>query len=193
MISVVASKLNLTFVWGIEFGLVLVLGSKVTSFRCGGSKLTVCGPKLNCFERHDRLTCFCVVVVVGIDSAFVCGPQIAWFLCEHRNWLCFRLGGPYWLDSTWHDFSSEIGIDLLCVWGSKTTLFLYLDRNRPGFCEMMFDRKYIWCLDTWMSLACSRRPLGHRWLTWYLSGLSLLNLQNRSGREIPIWAELVAQ
>ena len=46
------------FVLGIEFSLVLVLGSKVTCSSCGGSKLTVYGPKFTCFKCDNQLTCF---------------------------------------------------------------------------------------------------------------------------------------
>ena len=66
------------FVGGIEFDFVLVLGSKVTCFWCGGSESTAYEPKLACFECDDRLTCFfyfCVwVVVVEMVSVFGCGP-----------------------------------------------------------------------------------------------------------------------
>ena len=43
--------INLIFVRGIQFDLVLVLVLKVTCFLCGGAKLTVCGPKSTCFEQ----------------------------------------------------------------------------------------------------------------------------------------------
>ena len=64
---------------GIEFDLVLVLGSKVTCFLCGRAKLTVCGPKLSYVECDDRLTWFCVGGGAEIDSVFGCGPPIDWF------------------------------------------------------------------------------------------------------------------
>ena len=50
--------MNLILVCGSEFDLVLVLGSRVTFFLCGGAKLNVCGPKLTCFECDDQLTWF---------------------------------------------------------------------------------------------------------------------------------------
>ena len=57
-------EINVIFVGGIEFDFVLVLGSKVTCFWCGGSESTAYEPKLACFECDDRLTCFFI---------FVCG------------------------------------------------------------------------------------------------------------------------
>ena len=43
-----------------------------------GSKLNLCGQKLNCLECHDRLSWFCEVVV-EIDAVFRRDPQNAWF------------------------------------------------------------------------------------------------------------------
>ena len=39
-------EINLCFVWRIEFQFDLVLGSRLTCFLCGGTKLTLSGPKL---------------------------------------------------------------------------------------------------------------------------------------------------
>ena len=64
----------------------------MTCFMHGGAKLTVCGPKLNCFKSDDRLT---------------------WFLC--RSWWSkltrFLDGGRKSLG-----FSVSIEIDLVFVW-----------------------------------------------------------------------------
>ena len=52
-------EMNLISVPGSEFDLVLMLGSKVTCFLCGGSELTVCGPTLTFFEC-DGLFIWCL-------------------------------------------------------------------------------------------------------------------------------------
>ena len=61
--------------------MVVVLGSKVTCCLCGGSIVTVDGPKLHFSDCDDRMTCDLVlvwVVVVVMDSVFRCRPEIAW-------------------------------------------------------------------------------------------------------------------
>ena len=133
-------RISLIFVWGIEFDLVLVLGSKVTSFLCVGSKLTTCGPKLTCLECDEKLT------------YLLCGwwlSKLTWFwdagskslgLVWASNWLGFCLGGRYWLefsvgDRTWLDFSLGIGIDLFCARGSKTCFSIWI--------EIGLD--FVWC------------------------------------------------
>ena len=118
------------------------------------------------------------------------GPQIAWFWCEHRNWLGFCLVGRYWLDfsvvdQTWPDFSLGIGIDLFCVWGSKMSWFYSM------WIEIDLDLVW-WCstanryMGSWqMCLLCpiNRRPLSHRWQ----SSSVVLSVRNerRSGVQIP--------
>ena len=98
------------FVGGIEFDFVLVLGSKVTCFWCGGSESTAYEPKLACFECDDRLTCFFI---------FVCG----WWWSK---WSRFLDAGRKSLG-----FSVRIEIDLvvwvvdiylISVWGIELSL-----------------------------------------------------------------------
>ena len=68
-----------------------MFGSKVTCFLCGGSKLTVCGPKLTCLEFDDRL------------NWFLCGwwSKLTRFLDAGRKSLGFRV---------------SIEIDVVLVW-----------------------------------------------------------------------------
>ena len=78
-------RILLGFSLGVESDLVL----------CGGSQLTVCGPKLTCFKCDDRLTWF------------LCGlwwSKLTRFLDAGRKSL---------------GFSVSIEIDLVSVWGSK--------------------------------------------------------------------------
>ena len=77
---------------GTEFDLILVLGSKVTCFLCGGSTLIVCGPKLACLE---------------------CDDQFTWFLCG-RWWSTLTR----FLDAGRKSlgFNVSVGIDLVFVW-----------------------------------------------------------------------------
>ena len=101
------------FVWGVEFDLVTVLGWKVKWFLCGGSKLTVCGPKLTCFECDDRLTCF------------LCGrwwSKLTRFLHVGRKSLGFSVNIKVDLVSVW-----LVDIDLVSV--SEIELDFIRDRN----------------------------------------------------------------
>ena len=78
-----ASKI-LILVCGIEFDLVVVLGSKDICFRCGGSKLTVCRPKLPCFECDDTLTWFlCVWWWSKLTRDLDAGRKSIGFRCRH--------------------------------------------------------------------------------------------------------------
>ena len=105
---------NLIFVWGIEFGLVSVLVSKVTCLRCEGSKFSLCRPKWICFECNDWLT---------------------WFLCG-INWHGFWIRAANRLVLVW-----TLKLTWVLSGLSILTWFKYLGRNWLGFCVMMFDRK----------------------------------------------------
>ena len=117
-------EINLISVWGIESYLVLVLGSKVTCFLSGGSKLTVRGPKFTCFRCDDWLTRFLCGwwwsnltrvldagrkslgfrVSIEIDKVFVWVVEIDLISSGGSNFTWFQLG---------------IGIGLVCVLGRK--------------------------------------------------------------------------
>ena len=138
------AEINLIFVWEIELDLVLVLGSKVTCFFGGRSKLTVCGPKLTYFRSDDRLIWF------------LCRwwwSKLTWFLYVGRKSLGFSVSIEVDLVWNWLGFSVGIEIDFVfgrgskstsvCVWaknylvwiyGSKVTWCLGMDRNCLGFC-----------------------------------------------------------
>ena len=80
---------------------------------------------------------FVWVVVVELHSVLRCGPQIAWFQCEHRNWLGFCRVGRYWLDfrvgdRAWYYFILRIGINLFWAWGRKWlgfSIWIEIDLN----------------------------------------------------------------
>ena len=90
---------------GIEFDLVLMLGSKLTCFVCGGAKLTVCGPKLTCFECDDRLTWF----LLGRWWS-----KLTRFLDAGRQSLGFSVSIEIDLVLVW-----AVDIDLISVWRVK--------------------------------------------------------------------------
>ena len=139
-------KMNLIFVWDRSW-LRLSVGVERTWFLWWVSKSAVCWPKLTCFECDGRLVWFW------------CGrwrSKLAWSLdvgCLSIGFglsieidLVFCLGDRHWRHfsvrhQTWLEFSLGIGIYLFCFRESKRTWFWYLDRNWPGFCVTMFDRK----------------------------------------------------
>ena len=108
------AEINLIFVLEIELDLVLVLGSKVTCFLCGRSKLTVCGLKLTYFESDDRLIWFCVS-----DGG--------------QNWLGFCMWAVNRLVLVWASKLTWFEIDLVSALGSKLTSFLGGGQNRLRF------------------------------------------------------------
>ena len=120
------AEINLIFVLEIELDLVLVLGSKVTCFLCGRSKLTVCGLKLTYFESDDRLIWFCVsdggqnwlgFCMWAVNRlVLVWASKLTWFCMGGRCWLDFNV-----VDWTRLDFSLGIGNDLGRDGGSKMT------------------------------------------------------------------------
>ena len=140
--------------WGIEFNLVSEIGSKVTCFLSGGSKLTVCGSKLTCSKCCDRSTWFScgwwwskltrfldavanrLVLVIAsrltwflsgwsILTWFQCGESnLTWFQCRDRNWFVF------------------------CLVVENDLILMYQDRNWLGFCVMIFDLKEIY-MESW--------------------------------------------
>ena len=82
---------------GIEFDLVLVIGSKLNCFLCGGSKLIACGPKSTCVR---------------------CGNRLIWPLCGCSKLTCIFDAGRKSLG-----FGVSIEVDLvMCVW-SKLACF----------------------------------------------------------------------
>ena len=158
-------EIYLIFEWGIEFDLVLVLGSKVTFF-LRGIEIDLVRVEIIIFYAWWSMV-FGWVVVVEIDLVFGCGPQIAWFLsgwsiltwsqCGGRTWLDFSLGigiiffGPGGRKRL--GFSIWIGIDLSFVWWCSTA-------NRY---RVLTDRYAGYVLEIcWL---CSRRPPSHRWLS----------------------------
>ena len=89
------------FVWWIEVGFVLALGSKSTCSWCVGSKLTVCGPKMTCSWCGERLSCFVLR-----------WSKLTWFSYAGRKSLGFSVGTEIGLVSVW-----VVEIDLIPVWG----------------------------------------------------------------------------
>ena len=112
------------------------VGIGVDSVVCGGRKWPnlKAGPRsTRCLCRGaSKFACFCAGVKIDVFSVwgpnmtgfecgdgfcsggrnrfgFVCGPEITWFLCEHRNWLFF-----VWV----------IEIDLVEVWGMELKFIL---------------------------------------------------------------------
>ena len=100
----------------------------MTCFLFGGSKLTVCGPKLTCFKCGDRL------------PRFLCGwwwSKLTQFLDAGRKLLGFSVSIEIDLDFVWVVdidlisvggsnltwFQLGIGIDLVCILGSKMNWF----------------------------------------------------------------------
>ena len=80
----------------------------VTCFLRGGSKLTVRGPKLTCFECDDRLTWF------------LCGwwlSKLNWFLETGRKPLGFSVSIEIDLVFVW-----VVGSDLIPLWGTTLDL-----------------------------------------------------------------------
>ena len=109
-------EINL-ILWGIEFYLVLVLGSEVTCFRTGDCNWPCAGRDELALNVLIDWLGFVWVVVVEIDSDFGCGTPIAWFYCEHRNWLALVWAVDIDLISVWgieHDFDSVQGSELIC-------------------------------------------------------------------------------
>ena len=114
-------EINLILVWGFEFDLFLVLGSNLTCFLCEGSKLTVCGPKLSCFECDDRLTWFMGgwwwskltrILDTGPKSlGFSASIEIDLVLSGWSILAWFQCGG-----------SNVVDIGLISVWGIKRDL-----------------------------------------------------------------------
>ena len=102
--------------WGIEFDLILVLGSKVTCFLYGGSNFAVCGPTLTCWERD------------GLFIWFLCGcwSKFTWFMDAGRRSLRLVLVGASRL--TWFLYGWSILSWFQCV-GSNLTWFQFRNRN----------------------------------------------------------------
>ena len=95
--------------WGNELDVGLFsVWIGVDACLCGGSNLTLCGPKLTCFCCGDRVT------------RFLCGlSTFPWFLDAGRQSL---------------GFSVSIEIDLISVWRSNLTRFQCRDPNWFGIC-----------------------------------------------------------
>ena len=119
--------------------MVLVFGSKVACFQCGGSKLTVCGPIFTWFKCHDRLTWFLcgrvqskltrcldaghkllgLMVSIDIDFISVRGIELALISVQGSELTWFWCGGRESLG-----FTRSIESNLVSVWGLKLTCFL---------------------------------------------------------------------
>ena len=70
----------------------------MTYFLSGGSKLTVCEPKLTCFKCHDPLTWFLCGWWWSKLTRFWMRAANRLFYYKHRYVHGFRLGGRCWLD-----------------------------------------------------------------------------------------------
>ena len=138
---------ELVFMCGIEIDVVLVCGSKLTVFLCGGPNwLRFCvRAEITWFQYMDRFG-FCVRA--ENELRFLLGSSGLWFLYGWPKLTWFQCGGwnftwnqcrdevdlvvvwmveigmiSVWGDRNWLDFSVEIGIDLVFVWRSKMTCF----------------------------------------------------------------------
>ena len=92
-------EINLFFMRAIEFDFVLVMGSKFTCFCAGGSNWLCAGGNWRVFSAVIDLHGFSLGCRNSLG--FLCGPEIAWFHCHHRNWLGFCVGSRNWLVSVW--------------------------------------------------------------------------------------------
>ena len=168
-------EINLIFLWGIEFDLVLVLGSKVTFF-VRGIEIDRVRAEINLFWVWWSIDLvFVWVVLVEIDSVLGYGPQIAWFYCEHRNWLGFCLGGRYCLD-----FSVGAKLDLISVQGPEFICCVSGGREWVGFivsgskltwilCDVRPQVDIIWSLDRCVCYVLEDHSVTVDWVTqWFI-------------------------
>ena len=179
-------RMNCSYV-GIEVDLVLVWWSELSSFQCGGSKLTWFYCKDWCWlglcagvenglvsvSTHRNWRYF--KVKIEVDLVSVLGSKLTWFLCAGRRWL---------------RFNSAIEIDSVLQGGSKITWVLRLGRNgivisvginSLGLCGWS---KLMWFLCAgrkWLRFSVSSKST---WISVWVVEINLI-----FGVEVRIWLE----
>ena len=134
-------EINLIFVWGIEFDLDLMLGSKVTCLLCGGGKLTVCGPKLTCFDGDDRLTRLLRGWWSKLTRFLDAGRQSPGFSVSIEIGLVLVWMVNIDLISVW-----RVKLDIISVWGSQLIYFVSACRKWLAFRICIeTDLDFVWC------------------------------------------------